>query len=342
MGSLYQPYTTDWLRRALSISKMEGYPLRLADEVLFREKVFSPQPQNSRLLSDRTNYRLTAVFLLSQIDKPMLQSMLTHTLVSDAITQKVKLKPWAIIDTDKARQTVTAPGIYINYLADQHGQGLTIPQYEQYAKTMYAALRVKDLPGVPVVDLVEKAHEDLTGSSRSIMEEVRAKDQARMKDIAEDFWRKQRNIIESAKAEKATHISIPAEVGWAWNMNKRCKEHKNLVSSPLEFRLAQCVLRGLFYPTQEFRMYHFAVFRAFSWDHAEKGESIASQLFESYSTMGGWNRAQAGISINKSRKSNANEWLQAATNHPALLKFTHNRLLEQEAAYNERARNVKV
>ena len=127
------------------------------------------------------------------------------------------------------------------------------------------------------------------------------------------FVEENRKMLEEAKAQHCNHIMFKPETGWACHGYRRCHEHKTLTSSPDVFRLAQLLLSYLF-PDKGFKLHQYMVFDVLDVDHADIGESIGSQIGASYSTYGGFNAAQAGISVTSAKKMTGGDWITVRRN----------------------------
>ncbi|KAG9525486.1 hypothetical protein KCU93_g5896, partial [Aureobasidium melanogenum] len=321
------PYVHPAMAQMASCLKEPGGRLRLARYILKCEETYSPRIHLSRLTSrKRSTYTESALFLLSQIPNDALEAILNNTLVEKCLSQRLRLRQWQKIDFNTVHSEQNEPGIYVNYLADEEGKGPSIRNYETFVDNVYSALlgRNQTTSFPNLIQRIDEAHRKLSGKQTSLMDEVLEKKAASREDMARVFRRAQLGLIKVAKEQKATTISIPAEVGWAKNMNKRVKQHRKFESSPYLFRIAQCVLSMMFdqpNAPRKYQMYSICIFRAFSWEHAEIGESLASNLLASYGKYGGWNFTQAGISIKSSRTNDAEKWLSAATKNRATIAY---------------------
>ncbi|KAI6914476.1 hypothetical protein KC318_g419 [Hortaea werneckii] len=208
------------------------------------------------------------------------------------------------------------PVIYIQFMADVDGRGLTCAETLEWIDAMEIMAGLKpddashDRPGQTLSTGVNRAYWSRrnTHGYKPFLQSV-DKQYKSMQTVVSDVAKVYREIVAEAEADGLDHIMIRPEVGWAWQGYDRCRAHHTLdESSPPAFRLAQCVLVHLF-PKRHFQLHQYVLFDVMSEDGAAVGESLGHQIGASYAqAYGGWNIAQAGISVQKSWSTTNQDW----------------------------------
>ncbi|KAH0030203.1 hypothetical protein KCU78_g3130, partial [Aureobasidium melanogenum] len=296
---------------------------------------YSPYLRVSRLATPVVVEHST--LLLSQLSPDIIRSILANTLVEDVTSRTVVLNDWNRIP--RSRKEEDEPGIYANYFTKGNGTGLTVNEYEEWVNVMCAILRKqpykgethKDMvtrvnnwfnsntTGAKVVDLVEEVHNSAytrygkTGAAINPTIDLNI------------FEKSQKDIVASARRQNASEIRFFGEVGWAINVDDRCKTHGKLQGSAVMFRLAICVV-GAYFSNYNFKMTSYCLFRVVSWIHAEIGESVGSHLVNSYAKYGGFNYTTAGLSIKSSWLTDVTFWKTMCNQYEDVIKFSETQI----------------
>ncbi|KAH0031589.1 hypothetical protein KCU78_g2781, partial [Aureobasidium melanogenum] len=313
-NSLYVDAPLRQMHAAYDATGLHG----LAKCILELESKHAISPHTSRIL-DSDDYNGNAEFLLAQIPDQMLRSILSNTLPADVASGRLVLERWAEISFQPQHKDTLEPGIYANYLAPRDGSPLSLLEFQHFLDGLKSAVldtRMNDQAQTDVSGLVDAYYRLNYGNGRTLLDTIRGPN---LTSALETYLRVNDARLQDAQLQNSTHISIHGDCGWAINVHDRCKQHRTLVSSPALFRLANCVLSVLF-PHKDFKMHHFCLFRAFQSVHAGIGESMGSHLITSYSTYGGFNFAQAGISVTKAKELTGNGWMTVSDRHVKLLE----------------------
>ncbi|KAK5114563.1 hypothetical protein LTR85_010140 [Meristemomyces frigidus] len=292
-----------------------------------------------------------ALFLLAQMDYDVLTSLIDGTLPQRALGG-LKNNVRIPAGKDKSWQGKMDPVVYANFIADRSGKGLTCDELEHFLGACEVAASLKVDPtgkysegGRTVEQGVQQAYNlkrsaackynDFYSSVRSVesMGEV-------VKDIAKIY---RRDVLPKARAAGCDHVMLRGEVGWSYKGYNRCEDHATLdEGSPAAFRLAQCVLMHLF-PKRGFRLHQFVVFDIIDAVQAGIGESIASQMCASYTTCGGFNKAQAGVSVTEAWNMSTKGWMevQAGALRKKYLKRVESNLQMAKEVYTARKQTAE-
>ncbi|KAG9518076.1 hypothetical protein KCV07_g5838, partial [Aureobasidium melanogenum] len=271
--------------------------------------------------------------LLSQLSPDIIRSILANTLVQDVTNRTVTLNDWNKIP--RSRKEDNEPGIYVNYFTKGDGTGLTVNEYADYVDIMCALLRKQPFKGETHDDMVQRVNDYFNNNTTStkivdLVEEVhnsvyprRSKKGTAIPPTIDlnTFENSQRDIVASARTQNANEIRFFGEVGWAINVDDRCKTHGNLQGSAVMFRLTMCVV-GAYFPNYKFKMTSYCLFRVVSWIHAEIGESLGSHLVSSYGKYGGFNYTTAGISIKSSWLTDVTFWKAMCNQYKDMVRFS--------------------
>ncbi|KAI7362587.1 hypothetical protein KC354_g7170 [Hortaea werneckii] len=273
----------------------------------------APNPGATRLSG--SEWENTGLMCLASADTRVLQAVVDLTLpqrVMNGELSKVVREP-AIgnpLWKDKAD-----PIIYIQFMADRNGRGLTCAETLQWVDAMEMMAGLKplddshDRPGRTLTAGVNLAYMDrrATRVYKPFMQSVQ--NLGSMRTVVSDVAKVYREIAAEAEADGLDHIMIRPEVGWAWQGYDRCRAHYTLdESSPPAFRLAQCVLVHLF-PKRHFQLHQYVLFDVMSEDGAAVGESLGHQIGASYAkAYGGWNIEQTDISVQKLWSTTNQDW----------------------------------
>lgn len=271
--------------------------------------------------------------LLSQLSPDIIRSILANTLVQDVTNRTVTLNDWNKIP--RSRKEDNEPGIYVNYFTKGDGTGLTVNEYADYVDIMCALLRKQPFKGETHDDMVQRVNDYFNNNTTStkivdLVEEVhnsvyprRSKKGTAIPPTIDlnTFENSQRDIVASARTQNANEIRFFGEVGWAINVDDRCKTHGNLQGSAVMFRLTMCVV-GAYFPNYKFKMTSYCLFRVVSWIHAEIGESLGSHLVSSYGKYGGFNYTTAGISIKSSWLTDVTFWKAMCLQYKDMVRFS--------------------
>lgn len=287
----------------------------LSKTIMELERTHAISPNTSRIL-DSEDYEGNAEFLLAQISPEMLTSIFSNTLPAD-VEAGLVLERWATISPHPQHKDTLEPGIYANYLAPADGSALTLAECQRFLDGLEAAVFGRLMNDQTNISQLTDNHyrREYGNGQRTLLHDIRGPNLTAALDT---FTRINKARLQDAQSQNATHITLHGDCGWATNVHDRCRQHKTLVSSPALFRLANCVLTVLF-PLKQFKMHHFCLFRVFKSEQAGIGESIGSHLVTSYSTYGGFNFAQAGISVSKAKELTGNGWMTVSDRYAGLL-----------------------
>jgi hypothetical protein len=305
----HKVYVSAQQQQMLDTAKTFGHA-GLSNEVLQMERDFSRKVTQSRIV-DQTQYFNHSVMLLCQHNS-LLNSILGNTLIEDLKSKKLPPNPRYQIDMNKRSDGTVACGIYLNYLLDPKGIGLTVPAYETFVEGMIACIENRRMRGANRNNFdVDAAATQwfFTYTKKAVSEipDMRKSCAANLKT----FKQSQKDLIAAAKAQNATEIRLMGEAGMSTNVHKRCYKHDKLEGSANFFRLARCVLNAL-WPARGFTLHSFYCFRAFSVEHVEYGEGIATHLVGGYPAYGGLNYTQAGMQIESAKKLGHTGWRKMA------------------------------
>jgi hypothetical protein len=312
----------------------------LSKQILVQEREFAVNPGVSRILG-QLDYHGNAEMLLAQIKPHVLESILSNSLPADAAdpTKPGFLPPWNKISPHAQAPDKKDPGVYANFLAPRDGSALTLDEYQRFLEALEAALRGDQMTNGRDICQEVNTYYRINHRAGAFLEDAMRTAAFRLSYgtfLAENDAR-----LQAARAQGATHITIPGECGWADNVHSRCKEHKTLQSSPDIFRVANCVLRVLFV-SKDFQMHQFCLFKVCRAEQAGIGESIGHHLVLSYGKYGGFNFAQAGLSISSAASLTFTAWLIACDNQTGLLKYIRTRLDDEDATLEADIKRAKV
>ncbi|KAH0387683.1 hypothetical protein KCU92_g1443, partial [Aureobasidium melanogenum] len=298
--------------------------------------------------------------LLSQLTPEIIRSVLVNTLVQDVTNGTVTLNNWNKIP--RLRKEKYEPGVYVNYFTKDDGTGLTIKEYEEYVDIICAVLHKQSLKGETHDDMVKRINEYYNSkitSSKAVdlvaeaHNSVYTRTDKKGKTInptldLNAFEKSQRDIVTSARAQDAKEIRFSGEVGWAMNVDDRCKTHAKLQRSTIMFRLTMCIV-GAYFPNYTFNMTSYCLFRVVSWIHAEIGESLGSHLVNSYGKYGGFNYSSAGVFVEGALRTNAKFWDNMCIQYEDMVKFSNaqvdanvDRLQKKHKAAEDKLRLIRA
>jgi hypothetical protein len=288
------------MRNALDQDGIVG----LAKCILDLERDFSASPATSRILQE-PDYPGNSEMLLAEITPRVLHSIFSNTLPVDALKPGF-LPRMAKISLLDQHATTIDPGIYVNFLAAGDGSPMTLSDFEGFLDALDATIHnLRTADGTDISSEVNAYYRRIFRRGDLIDANMRSAD---FENSGALFLQRNRERLQDAQRQGASHITIPGECGWSRNIHARCKDHRTLQSSPAIFRVANCVLRVL-YPTEHYQMHHFCLFKIFRSEQAGIGESMGHHLVLSYGNYGGFNFKQAGISVGAAMDMDFKAWL---------------------------------
>lgn len=256
-----QVYVTQQQQEMLGAWENGGY-CGLAGSILDMERNYSRQINESRTIN-QTQHMSHAIMLLSQHEE-LMPSILQNCLIEDIKNRTVPLDPRFKIIHAKQLQEDVACGLYINYLLDPRGYGLTVTEYEEFVEGMIACIENRTMrshrSGFNIDQAATAYFLSYTGRAKNEIPNMRKSCSG--KTNLQDFKASQAALIADAKAQKPTEVRIPGEAGFSINVHTRCYEHDKLQGSANFFRLARCVLNAL-WPARKFILHSVYVFQAF-------------------------------------------------------------------------------
>ncbi|KAK4496890.1 hypothetical protein PRZ48_011339 [Zasmidium cellare] len=322
-------YLTDHQRAMLECLRSNDI-VSLLELVESAEKKNAVNPNSSRIIKN-CNWQAVAVFLVMQPERLALESLLDMTLPQRSINATTA----GLQHTNQtARNLLRRPGnpdqwkgkkdpvIYVNALAGRDGCGLSCAEFDEFLTAMEVGAKMRsdddgrfEKHGRSLIRGIVELHYKFQNSQfyETLGRDASKKDKALqiLQDRVRHFVKYNRAILADARAKGFDHIMLKFEVGWAAKGYSRCQDHKNLAprgSSPNLMRLAFLVLGNLF-PDRGFRFHQFVLFDIGRDIQADVGESVGSQLCCSYDTYGGFNAAQAGISISSAKEMDYRDWM---------------------------------
>lgn len=111
-----------------------------------------------------------------------------------------------------------------------------------------------------------------------------------------------RSFVEINRAARmhAGHNQFPptlVDVGWPKDIFSRCKDHKNLRTTPFAFALSFCAASVAC--SEKVKMFQFPLFRVTYAAVAPIAECLGQHLCLSYGAYGGFNFHQAGLNMGR-------------------------------------------
>jgi hypothetical protein len=301
----------------------------------------APNPRTSRILELPETQDALALYLLAQPSRDIVEAVLDNTLPQRAlrdldIRQPGEMHTW--------RESYD-PVIYLNYLADENGKGLTCDEYELFLESYLVAAGVKN-------DTTRAKRRDLQAGIDVIWRtELGNKPTSSFfNDVSTSIWDAVKatassgnELLSRARAAHIDHVMFKAEVGWSSKGYERCQTHRKLQDgSPDAFRLAHLLVRHL-YPLRKFHLHQFYLFDIVRPEQAGIGESIASQMCTSYVAYGGFNGTQAGISVNEVWKMTSEDWRIVRTRaEQKYSKFVGQHLRDTGTLYATQLQDLEV
>lgn len=278
-----------------------------------------------------------------------LKSVLDNTL-----PQRAKIDLGNVI-REPARAMFSGKGeldavIYINYIADKEGKGLTRENFKFFLAAMKcAAGRCQDDPGRFVVDGVNlenginlKFSNCRKGAVQSFYKHVGKDKLATLEERTDKFVDINTGMLRRAKDADIDHVMLKGEVGWTVSCYDRCREHRQMTKSPEVFQLARLVAQHLF-PDQDFKLHQFVLFDVVQEEEASVGESIGSQMAAAYESYGGFNVDQAGKSVNGVWDVTSGAWMDRRTEIAETeLQYVDENLVAMIDLYSDREASVRV
>lgn len=304
----------------------------LVDEIERQDRAYGPEFTVSRINRALvSNWRARGIQMLLRTDREILRAAVMNELPRRALTndpaQHISVRTAAM-----ARTAGNDPVIYINWLADRQGNGLTLDEFKQLM-----AFLVSVLEGGDAAARVDSIWNNWTAGNRDgLMRGCTANE--RVKVTAFLHYHDTVTLPAMQRDRTIEQMMIPGEVGWAIDFRNRSAAHRILGSaSPWMFRLVSCAIRHLF--GTRFVMHQFVLFNVVTPEEAGIGESMASHLVASYANYGGFNFDQAAKTATRMHVMDPTEtWLMIATRaFTQLHYFTHtDNNLRAWQAYNTR------
>ena len=308
------------------------------------EKNKAPRPLVSRILSNESSVREFSLFTVAQPANDVIRSVLDNTLPQRAlgglqIRQPSPLATW---------HNTPDPVIYLNYLADKNGQGLSCVEFEQFLEAYEMAARLEpltddfDVNGVSLRKGIDAEFSKNRSKAARFFDQL--SNETTMKTAVQGIVAANRSyVLPAARRQNIDHIMFKAEVGWSYKGYERCGQHARLdITSPDAFRLAQLVARHL-HPTRGFRLHQFILLDIVQANQAAIGESIASQLCASYIAYGGFNVEQAGISATGAWQGSSEDWRKVQDKAAQkYLKHVNDNMSKARELYNQRRADAEV
>ncbi|SMR63299.1 unnamed protein product [Zymoseptoria tritici ST99CH_1A5] len=208
--------------------------------------------------------------------------------------------------------------IYLNFPAGHDGCGPATDKYEFFLTALDISLKMKGdrndpaevqafttgraafeaecstLHGEKRIRKAVNAMYGGQGSTRTFFHSELDLEKLREKVLAFTIFH--RNVVlPAAIAAGVSHIPLPGECGLAIKGYSRCYDHFKWVDSPLLFQQIQLIFKTVF-PKRGFKLFQVYLFDVLGENAAEVGESIGTLFTNAYSTTGGTNVEQAGIS----------------------------------------------
>jgi len=311
---------------------------------------------------DTKRWHEAGVFVLAQADRDVLQSAMDGTLPQRMLGD---LRNRAQGPRDAtAWKDRPDPVIYLNFIADRDGLGLSCDDMELFLDALEIGARLKnDLDGRFTKSGKTLAQGvdyffNLRGGHGQWTTFLQTVDQESLETVVCSLVTHFRTrIIPATRQAGLKHVMLKAEVGWSMKGYMRFQDHANLApSSPHALRLAQLVLWHLF-PERHFHLHQVVLFEILAEEHAAIGESVASQLCASYTTYGGFNAEQAGLLVQDAEHASGRDWTEIrayAVDHEhhyfrrmeaniASMKSLYNReLADATAALNDQRAGQRV
>lgn len=281
------------------------------------ERKNAPNPAMSRILRGSDECTQQMMYLLAQPSRAVMNAVLDNTLPQQVMQGRLLVRK----PGERRTRTKHEPVAYLNYLADEHGMGLTPDDFEMLLEAFAVATDVED-------DIGQFEHLG-SGSELGLAEVLnrhwrkrhnvrnedrlwdRLKNPETLTENAEKIIKYSREtVLPEARQQNRQHIMFKAEAGWSMEGYARCEQHDQLRvgSSPDAFVIAQLLVQLLF-PRKKFRLHQFYLFDIMIKQQAAIGECIASQMAGAYCSYGGFNSWQAGISVTKAWGITNYEWL---------------------------------
>ncbi|KAK5678637.1 hypothetical protein LTS10_009081 [Elasticomyces elasticus] len=300
------PYVEEWQQRILTEIDRKDY-LAVLERIDELEREVAPSYHLSRIGSSGA-WKSHGLFLLMSADIRVLRAAIDGTLPQLALgdLKNAVRKPAIGV---KSWQDKLDPVIYLNFIADKWGLGLTRAEMLRFTYAYEIAAGLRDDPrreywmnGKDVCSGVRDIFNRLRKGKKRVdfYDTVKVKDS--MATIVERLVAYFRDVLlPAAEAADVDHVMFKAECGWSIKGYERCEVHEMLdESSPAGFRLARLVLVHMF-PTRGFeRLHQFVLFDVVTPEQSGIGESIGHVMCGSYSkddVAGGFNICQAGISV---------------------------------------------
>jgi hypothetical protein len=313
MATPFKLYVAAEQQKMLREFNTTGYT-GLAREVKDLEVSHSPNIFHSRIV-DQTQFMPHATLLLSQLSLPFIRSLLQNTLIEDIKSRRIPVDPQRFtIHYSRNFTDQVACGIYVNYLLDPRGHGLTVDEYEEFVDGMICCIenRIMQSPRLGPCDIDQAAtryFRNFTGRTTSEIPAMR-KSCAKPANL-QYFKTTQAALIAAARAQSATEIRLAGEAGFSIDVHDRCCDHEELKGSANFFRLARCVLNAL-WPQRNFILHSVYLFQAFNFEHVEYGEGVATHLVGGYPAYGGFNYTQAGMQVQSAKTLGHKKWILMA------------------------------
>ncbi|KAK4890163.1 hypothetical protein LTR27_011155 [Elasticomyces elasticus] len=281
----------------------------------------------SRIGAKTESWKPHAQLLLYSADTRVLCAAIDGTLPQRALwdLRSAVRKPAVGTDT-KAWFGKKDPGVYLNFLADMFGKGLSDEEILEFAKVLAIAAGLEDD--------TDGKYPNLRDELNQIWNQLRGAGPDR--STWPDFWSSfnteslrtivrclvdhyRWKVVPAARAAGIDNIMLKAECGFSIKCFDRCADHVRLDdTSPAGFRLSRLVLVFLF-PGRGFdKLHQFIIFDVLSAEAAGIGECIGHVMSGAYESQGGFNIAQAGLSVAGAWKLSQHE-----------LKETRNQMLER-------------
>ena len=181
------------------------------------ETRISHKPDKSRILGDEF-WRKRALLMLAQLKRVVFESLLANTLPQRALgdLDGSLRKP----STLEAWRKMFDPVIYLNYIADRNGLGLSCDELERFCTTLEIAAGIKeDVEGAFTVNGVP-----LSRGIDAVLS-IQRKGPTRFKNEANNLKTLQQTVstivevnrkvvLPGARSQKVDHIAFKAEVGY--------------------------------------------------------------------------------------------------------------------------------
>ncbi|KAI7228105.1 hypothetical protein KC330_g8066 [Hortaea werneckii] len=268
------------------------------------DQQYSPNYSISRINpSLEEEWEQVAQFLLLRLDRRVLKAILDNTLPRRALAElrnQVRRPPSVNLADN------VDPVVYLNWIADQAGGGLTIAEFEQMLDVLEVVAGLSTRPGNPYAGRQPHFYARIKAAFAVINTGVFFIDELKSSAKANEYPNFQetvkqlvrynrKRVLPRARQSQVDEIMIHAEAGWTSRFSQRAEDHKSMrKNSPPIFKFINCAVRALF-PQRQFRMHQFAIFDIISAEEAAIAETLLSHAGATYAAYGGCNFDTAGV-----------------------------------------------